>query len=278
MAKLIYIGGYGHSGSTLLESLLAESPEVLACGEVTSCIRAGTRKGNRKCSCGREAYVCPVWGFYFASPNPPDGWTHAKLLTTLMQRWSARYTAIVDSSKTAWGSLTAPFRLKQQFGRDFVLVHLIRNPAAASWSVLKQKKRRAQREGRRLRFLQLRSAWTAIGWCAANLSCELFGLLYPRNYVRIRYEDLVRAPKEERHRLKQHLLPQGAPNSESLPADNRHQLHGNKVRMRQLTVADVHEDRNWRSEMPPVYARLVLVFSWPLRLRYGYGASRAAGA
>ena len=274
MAKLIYIGGYGHSGSTLLESLLAESPEVLACGEVTSCIRAGTRNGNRKCSCGREAYVCPVWAFYFASPNLPDGWTHAKLLSALMQRWSARYSGIVDSSKTAWGSLTAPFRLKQQFGRDFVLVHLMRNPAAASWSVLKQKKRRAERERRSLRFLPLRSAWTAIGWGMANLACELFGLIYPRNYVRIRYEDLTGSAEDERRRLLQLLLPPGDPRNQSAANDNRHQLHGNKVRMRHLTVADVREDQAWRQDMPPDYARIVLAVSWPLRLRYGY-AERA---
>ena len=34
LAKLVYIGGYGRSGSTLLEYLLTTSPEVVACGEV----------------------------------------------------------------------------------------------------------------------------------------------------------------------------------------------------------------------------------------------------
>jgi hypothetical protein len=42
--RLIYIGGYGRSGSTLLEYLLAASPQVDACGEVASVLRDRGRK------------------------------------------------------------------------------------------------------------------------------------------------------------------------------------------------------------------------------------------
>jgi len=41
--RLIYIGGYGHSGSTLLEYLLAASPEVVACGEGVTQWKPGDR-------------------------------------------------------------------------------------------------------------------------------------------------------------------------------------------------------------------------------------------
>ena len=44
VTKLVYIGGYGHSGSTLLEYLLAASPEAVACGEVASVLRDRDRK------------------------------------------------------------------------------------------------------------------------------------------------------------------------------------------------------------------------------------------
>jgi hypothetical protein len=40
----MYIGGYGHSGSTLLEYLLAASPEIVACGEVSSVLRERGRQ------------------------------------------------------------------------------------------------------------------------------------------------------------------------------------------------------------------------------------------
>jgi hypothetical protein len=60
VTKLIYIGGYGHSGSTLLEYLLAASPEIVACGEVSSVLHQRGRK--EKCTCGKPAAACPVWG------------------------------------------------------------------------------------------------------------------------------------------------------------------------------------------------------------------------
>ena len=100
------------------------------------------------------------------------------------------YSAIIDSSKTAWGSLSTPFRLKRQFGSEFMLVHLVRDPTAVCWSVLKQKDRKANREGRRVPHYLLRCSWMVVGWCLANLSSDLFGHIYPRHYVCIRYEDL----------------------------------------------------------------------------------------
>ena len=97
--------------------------------------------------------------------------------------------AIINSSKTAWGSLSKPFHLKRKFGSEFVLVHI-------SWSVLKKKNRRAKREGRTSLRYTLRCGSTVLAWSVANLSCELFGLIYPRQYVRLRYEDLVSSPRE----------------------------------------------------------------------------------
>ncbi|HLC08746.1 MAG TPA: hypothetical protein VJK06_05625, partial [Methyloceanibacter sp.] len=52
--------------------------------------------------------------------------------------------------------------------------------------------------------------------------------------------------------------------------DNRHQLYGNRMRGRPLTLADVKEDRAWQTEMPAAYCRLVSPLSFILRARYGY--------
>lgn len=271
MTKLVYIGGYGHSGSTLLEYLMAGSPAVLACGEVASSIRE--RDSSRKektCSCGRAADACPVWG-PFRSSDYKVPRTHAELLHALMQRADGQYAAVIDSSKTAWGSFAAPFRLKRRFGSQFMLVHLMRQPAAVCWSVLRKKNRRAKQEGRRPAHYMLRCGFTVAAWSTANLSCELFGLLYPRQYMRLRYEDLVHSPAEALHSLFQQVLP-GVNWSfdDTDTRDNRHQLHGNSVKRHQLGITDVKEDLKWQSEMPPEYSRVVLALSYLLRLRYGY--------
>jgi Sulfotransferase family len=270
VTKLVYIGGYGHSGSTLLEYLMAGSPAVLACGEVVSSIRE--RSSDRKekiCSCGRGAEACPVWSFYHARDGRPL--RHAELLQAFVDRSDGHYAAIVDSSKTAWGSFGAPFRLRRSFGSDFVLVHLVRQPAAVSWSVLRKKIRRAKREGREPLHYTLRCGGTVAAWSLANMACELFGLLHPNQYCRLRYEDMVCDPEESLRALFDKMGP-GVRWSFTEPSlrDNRHQLYGNSVKHHQLAIADVKEDLEWQTEMPPEYSRVVLALSYPLRLRYGY--------
>ena len=82
MTRLVYIGGYGHSGSTLLEYLLAASPKVVAFGEVASVLRERGRKG--KCTCGREVRLCPLWGPLLASTETLDGMAHERLARALV--------------------------------------------------------------------------------------------------------------------------------------------------------------------------------------------------
>ena len=271
MTKLVYIGGYGHSGSTLLEYLMAGSPMVLSCGEVDSTIRERNNTSKEKrCSCGRAAADCTLWGF-FHSLDSARRLTHAELLHTLIQRTDGKYAAIIDSSKTAWGLFTTPVRLRRSFGSDFVLVHLMRQPAAVCWSVLKKKTRRAKKEGRGSFHYTLRCGSTVAAWSLANLGCELFGLMYPRQYVRLRYEDLVSSPAETLNALFDKILP-GVTWSfaDANTKENRHQLYGNSVKHHQLTIADVKEDLKWKVEMPPEYSRVVLALSSLLRWRYGY--------
>ncbi len=107
--KLVYIGGYGHSGSTLLEYLLTASPHVLACGEVTSVLREHGWKN--RCTCGERIKQCPVWGPIFAKSERLDGMTHESLIEALASRDRGVHAILIDSSKTAWRSLATPFSL-----------------------------------------------------------------------------------------------------------------------------------------------------------------------
>jgi len=95
VTKLVYIGGYGHSGSTLLEYLLAASPEVVACGEVGSVLRERRRKS--KCTSGRETGDCPVWGRLLASPALLDGMSHEDLALALLAQDRGAHALLVDS-------------------------------------------------------------------------------------------------------------------------------------------------------------------------------------
>lgn len=58
--KIIYIGGYGRSGSTLLDIILGQSVNVKSCGEVVFLFDEIAQNGV--CSCGELIKYCPYWG------------------------------------------------------------------------------------------------------------------------------------------------------------------------------------------------------------------------
>jgi hypothetical protein len=264
MTKLVYIGGYGHSGSTLLEYLLTGCTELVACGEVASVVRDRLKK--QQCTCGRRSQACPIWSQVLSADAPLSGKTHEALTLALLARVRKRYDLMVDSTKTALGHALAPFRLRRALGDDFLLVHLVRDPRAVAWSAIKKTERRNMTVNR-----PLYCARVALAWSAANLACEMFGLLHPKRYLRLRYEDFVAAPRGTVQQILQRVSPGAKWHAETLGVtDNRHQLYGNRMRGRPLALADVKEDRAWEAEMPVSYRRLVSPLSALLRLRYGY--------
>ena len=263
MATLIYIGGYGRSGSTLLEYLMTANPKLVACGEVASCLRT-TRKS--RCTCRQPVKECPVWDLFFSPSSQASGWTHRNLTLALLEHVSGDYQLMVDSSKTAWASMGMPFRLKQRLGQNFHLIHIVRDPRAVCWSLIQ-----GERKSPALYHRTLRCVSSTIGWYLANLGCEFFRLFYSAQYVRVRYEDLARSPDEVLQKLFSRLLPDIPWDPEAIGNNNnRHQLHGNRMRKRQLSIRTVQEDIRWRNEMPLSYRRLVATLSWLLRSRYRY--------
>lgn len=61
--KIIYIAGIGHSGSTLLEVLLANQPEIASCGELEALPNAlrTTSATQRWCGCRTPIAECNFW-------------------------------------------------------------------------------------------------------------------------------------------------------------------------------------------------------------------------
>lgn len=263
MTALIYIGGYGRSGSTLLETLLATRSDVLACGEVASAL--GKRK-DRPCTCGMSRHDCDVWGPFYKEPQRIRGLDHEALVSALLSHAAHRYTVVVDSSKTAWGTLKVPFKLWRRFGPKFHLVHIVRDPHGVCWSNASGAWRR---RNSLMKSVTVRHLKSSLGWWAANLSCELFRCAHPEQYQRVRYEDLARSPAEIRNRLLAQMSPeQGRPDGTA--TNNRHQLFGNQGRHREVDPSNIREDVRWRTEMPAWQRVLVSILTWPLRRRYGY--------
>jgi hypothetical protein len=58
--RVIYLGGLGRSGTTLLERLLGELPGVCATGEIVHLWERGVAE-NERCGCGLEFAACDFW-------------------------------------------------------------------------------------------------------------------------------------------------------------------------------------------------------------------------
>ena len=60
MARVVYLGGLGRSGTTLVERLLGELPSVCALGEIVHLWQRDIRD-NERCGCGSRFSACTFW-------------------------------------------------------------------------------------------------------------------------------------------------------------------------------------------------------------------------
>src|SRR5947209_18950727 len=60
VTRVLYIGGLGRSGTTLLERILGELPSACALGEVVHLWRRGIID-NERCGCGVPFGDCEFW-------------------------------------------------------------------------------------------------------------------------------------------------------------------------------------------------------------------------
>lgn len=287
-AQVIYLGGLGRSGTTLLERLLGELPGVAPLGEVVHLWDRGVLAGEL-CGCGSAFPVCPFWRQ--VGERAFGGWTprlaermvalrrsidRTRRIARIAHPDLAEYTrayrslydaagapVVVDSSKHA--SLA---RCLVAAGVDVRIVHVVRDPRAVahSWG----------RTVRRPESGQPMTRWgparTALHWSAQNTALELLPG-HGARVTRLRYEDLLAAPAETLTGLARRL---GLPEPELSFLDGRtvwlgpsHTASGNPMRFHVGRV-ELRRDDSWRSGLPDAHRRVVNALTWPLRARYGY--------
>jgi hypothetical protein len=288
---VIFLGGLGRSGSTLLERLLGEVPGVAPLGEVVHLWARGILAGE-PCGCGVALPDCSFWskvgerGFGGWTPDlarraielrrrvdrtrriPPRV---SSELVEYVELYRRLYNAaaevadsrvVVDSSKHA----SLAFCLATA-GVEAHVVHLVRDPRAVahSWG------RRVDRPEDGTPMSRWSPARTAFHWTAQNLALEL---LADRgvSVTRMRYEDLLDTPRTAFAHLLTRL--ELAPRLDFLAGrqarlGTAHTASGNPMR---FTVGEITltPDNVWRHDMPGTHRTLVTALTWPLMLQYGY--------
>ncbi|MBN1827215.1 MAG: sulfotransferase [Candidatus Eisenbacteria bacterium] len=302
---ILYIMGRGHSGSTTLDLVLGNHPEVVTAGEITN----GFRVPDCPCTCGARLDECPFWGPVrreLGERHPDTSWEefgrmlgridmpqripailtgvglpawvkdrylpmNRDLYATIARRAGARF--VVDSSK----DLARAALLLKRF-RKAKVIHMVRDGRGELWSRLKR-----LRAGKPFQVLRRDThpkhhapamALTAWAWAASNSLSILYGWMNPGRVHRLFYEDLCENPRREIERLGRFLdldLSEMAGRIErGEPFSFGHNVSGSILLAAESKTLTFRPDRAWKENLPGRYRALYAILAWPLILCFGY--------
>jgi len=294
--KVLYIAGWGRSGSTLLDNILGQLDHSVSVGEFRYVWDRGLQQ-NQHCGCGTPFRDCAFWrdvfhksfgGFNLAPIGKMltlrEKYDHARtvLLRSRMQSSEIEQyqsellrlyraiasisgaTIIVDSSKTpAHGRI-----LQGCPGLEVYVIHLVRDSRAVAYSW--QRKKLSSDGEYMARFSPARSS---LLWDAMNAAAETLKTNNPSRYLRLRYEDLVSAPRATLEPVL-NLMGTGVAQLTFLQGGKValrpvHGFSGNPSRFDRGMV-DLRPDNEWRNNLKRSHQLLITTLTCPLLARYGY--------
>jgi hypothetical protein len=306
--RVLYVGGLGRSGSTLIERLIGQLPGVCAVGELVHLWERGVTDDER-CGCGEPFSQCPFWELVGKAAF--GGWDEIDVsrvaalraqvdrnrfipalarrhvrpqtrrrLTEYTSYYARVYAAVagvsgcdlvVDSSKHA----SLAFCLRAAPDVDLRVLHLVRDPRAVAYSWSRQVRR--PDTDRPSYMTRYSPATAAMQW---NIQNAAFGLLARTGCptMRLRYEDFTAEPELTLRRVAgfaalaaQDSYPFLTTDGASWSArlDGGHSVSGNPMRFTTGQVP-ISQDEQWRTHLPAAQRRAVTALTWPLMAGYGY--------
>jgi hypothetical protein len=298
---VLFIGGEGRSGSTLLDRALGQLPGFFSAGELRELWEWGLGM-NALCGCGAPFRECGFWAsvgeeafggwdrvegpavaqmardaermakvatlFGRGTPSDPLSTTYREVVRRLYRsiRRRSGSSVIVDSTKAPSAALVL-----RGAGFDLRAVHLVRDSRGVAYSWSRTVPRPDAAGVQMRRFGAVRAS---ARWMGRNLLMERLARSGTPT-ERIKYEDMVGNLPEGLGRAAAlagvpfdlDALPVG-PGGE-LELRPNHTVMGNPVRMRSGRL-DLAVDDEWRDHMGRGARRMVGLLTAPLARRYGY--------
>jgi Sulfotransferase domain len=304
--RVLYIGGLGRSGSTLLERMLGRLEGVCSVGELVHLWERGLGQDNR-CGCGRRFSGCPFWrrvgelafggwealdvGEVLALKGSVDRNRYLPLmvlagLSRSRRARRDRYLGLLERLYAAVGQVSGrrllvdaskhashAFLLRRLPGVELRLVHLVRDSRGVAFSWTKRL-RRAEVVGGDALMATGTPLRLSARYLGHNLLFHLLGWLGTPG-LRLRYESLVRDPAGQLARVLALAGRPPHPGELGFVGDGwvelapGHALAGNPMRFVSGRVP-LAVDEEWRGRLPRRHRLLTLAATWPLLLRYGY--------
>ncbi|MFP1678779.1 hypothetical protein ACLD02_08775 [Alloalcanivorax sp. C16-2] len=209
---VIYIAGYGRSGSTALELLVAQSPSVISLGELVQVDRYGSNAAV--CTCGKPVVDCnhyknlsdlekPVFTnkfsylflsiLYFLNIRSELSGSVSKAVDGLPEG-----KALLDSSKSTFYSLFRPFEYRKK-GRKVYIIYNKRRTKDTLASLLRGSNRDLEKG---MSFPDKIKTYLLLPFRVINFfffgraSLYVYKIFFGSNVIEVKYEEWVDDPNE----------------------------------------------------------------------------------
>ena len=300
--RVIYIGGTGRTGSTLLTKMLGQYPEFFAAGELAFLWRF---LNHGKCGCGLLLRECPTWRAVFDYAFGGSDNVDAEEMLRLRRRFNSKHLplmltpklcerllkrsgefpstverlyqgitaatgcqVIVDSSKEPHYS----YILRTLPSLEVFFLHLVRDPRAIAYSWKENRKKEFGLSYDAL--MERRGAMTSSTYFdVSNVAAEVMWARHHDSYMFLKYEDFLAQPEKTFHMIGQlvglDLDPSRVIKDGNVILGPSHTAWGNPNRFEQGSVP-LRTEEPWRSNMPRQRRLAVTALTLPLLKRYGY--------
>lgn len=309
---VVYLGGFGRSGSTLVERILGGCPGWSNVGELVDLARSVV-PGDERCGCGARFSECPVWRR--VGEHVAGGWDRAPLAEMArLQRAASRQrhlprllarAATGRPAAPATAALAAAFAevhraFAEVTGADVVVdaskgpafglalaasadldvrvLHLVRDPRAVAWSWAQAVERPHATGAVPELMWRVPARRAALQWSTLQVEMAAIRRLPTIRSAVLRYEDLLADPVPALVAATTELgLPVTGADLAHVQAGEvdlgpSHGLSGNPSRFHCGRIRLASDDR-WRHEMPSSQRRVVTALTLPLLLAHGYAPS-----
>lgn len=224
--RVIYVAGMGHSGSTVLDMLLATGGMAVSLGQIWNVLREDPLKTRtRICTCGAPAPDCFFWGPILGGlESAGSTLSRAERYRLVLGRAKELYgpqMAIVDSSKEV-ANIT--ILAKEVPEVRLAILHNIKDVRAFTISMIDNSLRK---HNRRLGPERLFLEWYRTNCSVHSKVCQLLG----RPPFRVMYEALCFNTQAVGERLAELLGEQYIDPHATLKSGITHIISGNRFRL-----------------------------------------------
>ena len=310
--KVVYIGGFGRSGSTLLSRLLGEAPGVVPAGELFELWKRGYIE-NQLCGCGEPFLSCEFWrkvseeAFQMPAEDVPAQELEAERLRVhgrpaIPRLWvrtfrTAAYEVLLEDylgvlervyasvasvagAHTVVDSSKVPqyaWLLSRAPTIDLHVVHLVRDSRGTAYS-WRRRKLRPEIHWQLQEMDRQSSLRSSLEWDLFNFMLDARRSTFA-SYLVVRYEDLISDPNGCLAEISAAVGEDMAPPADlsgPIELSMSHTASGNPSRF-DIGSTRLTRDDEWMDQMQPLERMLVTAVTAPGLRAYQYPVKRNKG-